>query len=353
MQTLCDEALESNSEALQVILEMLPEGVLLVGHDARPVFHNQAAQKILGAADGAVGGPAESSNTFGWYFGDKTTQLSPEELPLARLLRGEVVSDELLFVRNRHRPSGVWIRLTAKAMTDAAGRLRAGFLVLRDVTEGRLSQRTSTLLTQLVEQIADGILLTDREGCIEYVNPAFETMTGFSLDEVRGRTPRILKSGLQDAVFYQRLWGELLAGRPVQATIANRKKSGETYHVEETITPIIDETGAPSHFVAVIQDVTEALHRQEREIQLRLRDKYSRGFIGRRPSCPVLMLRQRLIRPMRPAETTSISFAGRITVFASRLAMSKDMDLARPSSWHLRVPTSTLLPRWAWKWINY
>ena len=60
---------------------------------------------------------------------------------------------------------------------------------------------------------------------------------------MRGKTPRILKSGLQDAAFYERLWAELMAGRSFQATINNRRKSGEIYPVEETITPIVDETG--------------------------------------------------------------------------------------------------------------
>src|SRR5690242_3234029 len=64
-----------------------------------------------------------------------------------------------------------------------------------------LSRQTNVLLLQVVEQIADGVLLTDCHGFIEYVNPAFERMTGFSAEEVRGKTPRILKSGLQDAAF--------------------------------------------------------------------------------------------------------------------------------------------------------
>jgi PAS domain S-box-containing protein len=91
-----------------------------------------------------------------------------------------------------------------------------------------LSRQTSAVLSQVVEQIADGVLLTDPQGFIEYVNPAFESMTGFSADDVRGKTPRILKSGLQEASFYEELWGELRAGRSFQATINNRRKSGKS-----------------------------------------------------------------------------------------------------------------------------
>ena len=193
---LSNEALGHEGEALRMIFEMLPSGVLVANTDGKLLFHNRAAQEILGAGDAARGGPSEWTRVFGWYLPDKATLLSPEELPLVRVLRGDEVRDELLFVRNAHRPSGVWIRVTGRAMQDTGGQITAAVIVFRDVTEGRLSQQTSVLLSQVVEQIADGVLLTDKQGFIEYVNPAFEAMTGFSQYDVRGRTPRILKSGV-------------------------------------------------------------------------------------------------------------------------------------------------------------
>jgi phosphoserine phosphatase RsbU/P len=149
-----------------------------------------------------------------------------------------------------------------------------------------LSRQTDALILQVVERIADGVLLTDRYGFIEYVNPAFEAMTGFSADDVRGKTPRILKSGLQDPVFYERLWAELMAGRSFHATISNRRKTGEVYPVEENITPIVDETGKASHFVAVIHDISEALHIQEHELQLRLARQIQQRFYRAPPTVP-------------------------------------------------------------------
>lgn len=283
---LCDEALGHEAEALRVIFDLLATGVMVADPDGKLLFHNQAAQEILGAGDAAHGGPSEWAQVFGWYLPDKTTLLSSEELPLARALRGEEVCDELLFVRNAHRLAGVWIRVTGRAVRDASGRITAAAMLCRDVTEGRLSRQISLLLSQVVEQIADGVLLTDKQGFIEYVNPAFEAMTGFSQDDVRGRTPRILKSGVQDSAFYRRLWGELLAGHSFQTTVANRKKTGEIYHVEETITPITDEAGNLTHFVAVMQDVTEALNRQEREVQLRLARQIQQKFYRAAPAVP-------------------------------------------------------------------
>jgi PAS domain S-box-containing protein len=282
----CEQASSHEVQVVRRIFEMLPTGVLVADRDGKPLFQNRAAQEILGTRDAARGGPSEWTMVFGWYHPDKITLLSPEELPLVRILRGEEVCDELLFVRNAQRPAGVWVRMTGKAIRDPAGHISFAVLIFRDVTEGRHSRQISALLTQVVEQIADAVLLTDKQGFIEYVNPAFETMTGFSQDDVRGRTPRILGSGLQDSVFYQKLWSELLAGHSFQATVANRKKTGEIYHVEETITPITDETGNLTHFVSVMQDVTEALNAQERDVQLRLARQIQQKFYRAAPTVP-------------------------------------------------------------------
>jgi phosphoserine phosphatase RsbU/P len=275
-----------NPDALRVIFEMLPIGVLVTDAYGKSLFHNRAAHEILGTEDVTTGGLSEGIPVSGWYLPDKTTLLSPQELPGVRALRGEEVQDELFFVSHRRRPRGHWIRVTASPIRDSDGAINSALLLFRDVTEGRLSQQTSALLSQVVEQIADGVLLTDRQGFIEYVNPAFETITGFSADDVRGRTPRILKSGLQDPAFYQRLWSELLAGHPFQATMANRKKSGEIYQVEETITPILDESGNTAHFVAVIKDITEVLDVQERAVQLRLARQIQKKFYRPAPTVP-------------------------------------------------------------------
>ena len=200
-------------KALQVIFEMLPIGVLVTDASGKAVFHNPAARQILGTGDRVLAGSEEPGTLCGWYLPDKARCLSQGELPVARALRGEEVRDELFFVGNACCPQGTWIRVTGSAIRDSEDFITSALLLLHDVTEGRLSQQTTTLLSQVIEQIKDGVLLTDRQGFIEYVNPAFEVMTGFSADDVRGRTPRILKSGLQEPAFFEGLWSELLAGR--------------------------------------------------------------------------------------------------------------------------------------------
>ena len=133
-------------------------------------------------------------------------------------------------------------------------------------------------ICRAVEQTADGVIITDREGRIEYVNPAFESMTGYGSAEVLGRNPRLLNSGVQDAKFFAAMWKVLLAGGAFRGAIVNRKKSGELYWAEQTITPVKDAEGAITHFVSVMKDVTEERKRREQEFFLQLARQVQQRF---------------------------------------------------------------------------
>jgi PAS domain S-box-containing protein len=110
------------------------------------------------------------------------------------------------------------------------------------------------------------------------VNPAFEQTTGYQRRDVLGGTPRILKSGQHEPEFYRAMWAGLLNRVPFRGTIVNRRKSGELYRAQQTITPIEDEAGNISHFVSVLRDVTELHRRHEQEVQLSLARKIQQRF---------------------------------------------------------------------------
>jgi PAS domain S-box-containing protein len=112
----------------------------------------------------------------------------------------------------------------------------------------------------------NGVIITDRSGTMLWVNPAFTTLTGYTPEEVIGANPRILKSGQQDAAFYQDFWKTILAGRVWRGEFVNRRKDGRIYINEETITPVRLHGGEITHFVGVMQDVTE---RKEAEAAIR------------------------------------------------------------------------------------
>jgi len=135
-----------------------------------------------------------------------------------------------------------------------------------DISDRARAEASQRLLYTAVNAADDSIMITDCHGVIQWVNPAFTRMTGYSAEEAMGKTPRILKSGVQDAAFYERFWQTVLAGNPVQGQIVNRRKDGSLYHERESITPVLSE-GQVTHFIAIKRDVSD-LYRGEQEAQL-------------------------------------------------------------------------------------
>ncbi|MFA5909147.1 MAG: response regulator [Vicinamibacterales bacterium] len=109
---------------------------------------------------------------------------------------------------------------------------------------------------------ANAIVVTDRSGTIEWVNRAFTALTGYAAVDVLGKNSRILKSDKHDRAFYQSLWDTVLSGRTWRAEITNRRKDGSLYSEDLSITPVLSESGAITHFVAVKEDITERLQLQ-------------------------------------------------------------------------------------------
>jgi PAS domain S-box-containing protein len=125
-----------------------------------------------------------------------------------------------------------------------------------DITKNKYAEKLIKKLSSAVEQTADNVFITDLEGVIEYVNPAFEKLTGYSKEEAIGKTPRILKSGMQSSKEYEELWTTILAGKVFQGELINRKKNGELYNEEKIVTPMRDERGTISNFVSTGKDIT-------------------------------------------------------------------------------------------------
>jgi len=139
-----------------------------------------------------------------------------------------------------------------------------------DITERNHAESEMKKLINAVEQTADSVVITNNKGVIEYVNPGFVETTGYDRSEMIGHKPDVLKSGRHNKKFYQTLWNTILKGKTFRDTIVNRKKSGDIYWCEQTITPMKDAEGEITHFVSVMKDITEMKKRQEQELRLQI-----------------------------------------------------------------------------------
>lgn len=159
----------------------------------------------------------------------------------------------------------------------------SGRMTFHDLLQGTEASETSILLSRVLQQTADSVILTDTDGIIQYVNPGFEATTGYGKAEALGKTPRILKSGLHDAEFYRQMWATLRRGVPFKGMVINRKKTGEIYWAQQTITSMRDERGQLTHFVSVSQDITDFRKQQEQEFQLQLARAVQQRFYAAPP----------------------------------------------------------------------
>jgi diguanylate cyclase (GGDEF)-like protein/PAS domain S-box-containing protein len=133
-----------------------------------------------------------------------------------------------------------------------------------DVTARKRAEAQMRQLSSALEQTADTVTITDRNGLIEYVNPAFTATTGFRIDEAIGKRPSLVKSGKQGSEFYRHLWQTILRGEVFSEVFVNRNKDGALYYEEKTITPLKNAAGEITHFVATGRDITERMQTQER-----------------------------------------------------------------------------------------
>lgn len=198
-----------------------------------------------------------------------------------RALGGEIVRAERAFilpVTGEHR---TLFEVVAPYYID--GRT-AGLLGINiDITEQREMNRQLSLQSAALNAAANAIVITDRNGSIEWVNPAFEEMTGYRVAEAIGKNPNALvKSGIHPEPFYKTMWDTITAGNAWTGEVVNRRKNGAMYVEEQTITPVIDDNGAIRHFIGIKQDITEKkkIERQIMRDELKFRSYMDAAPLG-------------------------------------------------------------------------
>ena len=151
----------------------------------------------------------------------------------------------------------IWVRDSGRVERNPANQSILVYGVVSDITERRQSDAILRQLSRAVEQSPSTVVITDLTGKIEFVNPAFCQITGYSEAEALGQNPRILKSGLHPPEFYEEMWAIISKGEVWQGELINKKKSGELYWESATISSIKDGQGKVSHYLAIKEDVTD------------------------------------------------------------------------------------------------
>lgn len=134
---------------------------------------------------------------------------------------------------------------------------------VRDITKRKMQEKHILQLSQAVEQSPASVIITDNHGCIEYTNPEFTKTSAYLFEEVVGKTPRVLKSGVQTDELYEKLWSTIKNGKEWKGRFCNKKKTGELYWEYQSINAIKEASGNITHFVAVKIDETERFNAEE------------------------------------------------------------------------------------------
>ncbi len=179
-----------------------------------------------------------------------TVEVNARVLPDGRLLA--LVRD--ISARKRAEQAARTAEAEMRRLLDGAERSRRALLSM--IEDLRLAESLTHLQTTALNAVANAIVMTDAQGTILWANPAFERLTGYHPDEVRGQNPRVLKSGAHDDGFYRGMWETIASGRTWHGEVVNRHKDGHLYPEDIAITPVLGPQGVVTHYVAVKQDVT-------------------------------------------------------------------------------------------------
>ncbi|MCP4592642.1 MAG: PAS domain S-box protein [bacterium] len=238
-------------QTFQFIGLLTPDGVLIEA--------NRTALEFTGVSESEVLGKPFWETP--WWTHDPEQQGRLREA----VRRGAETGEFTRFEASHPAPDGSirYVDFSLKPVRDDTGRVALLIAEGRDITERKLAEEERERLMSAIEQAAEMVLITDVEGAIQYVNPAFEHITGYTRDEVTGKNPRILKSGKQNGTFYRTMWDTLARGETWNGRLVNKKKSGTHYTEEATISPVLDASGKTTSYVAVKRDITEEIRIEE------------------------------------------------------------------------------------------
>ncbi|MBK9992100.1 MAG: PAS domain S-box protein [Verrucomicrobia bacterium] len=255
----------TNEDMIYSLLEATPNSVYFKDTASRYLRISQAMATKL-----AIANPREAigKTDFDYFTVDHATPAFEDEQNIIKT--GQPVID---FEEKETFEDGSvsWVSTSKFPFYNRAGKLIGTFGVSRDITAHKIAEERLRMLSRAVKQCPVSIVITDIHGKIEYVNPYFEKVTGYTASEAIGQNPRVLKSGLQSPEFYQVLWKTISAGLEWSGELQNRRKNGELYWERASISCLLDESEQVSHYIAVKEDITARKQEEEKRIDMETR----------------------------------------------------------------------------------
>jgi len=242
------------SEQLQVfsaIIKYSENSIICEDCSGNITFWNKGAEENFGyTAQEAIGQPIT-------FFVPKERWHEEEEI-LDQIKSGKSIyrHETCRISKNGSRIYGI---LTVAPIWDAKGNVVGTSRIGVDITQRKQVEEKLRLVVEALNIAANGVVITDQSGKIIWVNTAFEKLTGYTRKEALNQTPRILKSGLHGSSFYSAMWNTISHGEIWQGEVTNKRKDGSLYSEEMTITPLRNESGRITNYIAIKQDISERL----------------------------------------------------------------------------------------------
>lgn len=236
-----------------------PSSVVITDADGNIEYVNPKFEALTGYSLDEVRGKNPRVLNSGYRQPEETRRMW-QTLLTGTTWRGEF--------RNKKKNGDLyWESASISPLTDNSGQITHYMAIKEDITAQKEAEIELRKLTKAVEQSPASIVITNTDGDIEYVNPKFERLTGYTLREVEGKNPRILQSGEKSPEEYRDMWNVITSGGEWHGEFHNRKKSGELYWEYASISPVIDEKQRILYFLAVKEDVTA-----QKELEFSLRE---------------------------------------------------------------------------------
>ncbi len=271
-----EEKLRESDARFRLIAENTSDGILCMDAEGRISYVSPAYLTLLGYDE-----TEEIGRTPEAIFEIVHLEDRDELFTRIRNAVAEKRQSLIYSYRAKHKDGRyIWREDHARFTYQADGSYAGCNVICRDITEFKRAEETLRTVFASMEQSPVSILITNKVGDIQYVNPAFTKITGYELEAVRGMNPRLLKSGLHSEDFYREIWQKLEAGQTWVGELHNKKKNGEVFIEWATISPVRDDGGKVIGYVAVKEDVTE---RQRSEQALRKSEAQTRALVNAIP----------------------------------------------------------------------